>query len=78
MGLGFFFGRGSRGGPGKPFDFETDCSFVCCGGTGFSMLGVNVAMVTVPSVPCSDEELIEATRVTGSFITSLGLTSSGI
>lgn len=76
-GLSLFFGRGSCGGAGKPFGFGIGCPFVCEGGTGFSILVVNGAVVAVPSAPCSDNELVEAIRLTGGFI-SLSLISSGI
>ena len=75
-GLSFFFGRGS-GGTGKPFGFGINRPFVCGGGVGSSVLAVGAIIVAVPFVPCSDSELVEATRLIGSFITSLGLISSG-
>jgi hypothetical protein len=76
-GLSFFFGRGSCSCAGKPFGFAVDCPFVCGRGTGFSVLVVDVVVVAVPSVPCTDNESVELTRLIGGFITSLGLTSSG-
>jgi len=77
-GLGFFFGRGSRGGAGKPFGFAISCPFVCSGGMGFSVLLVDAVAVALPSAPCSDSELAELTRLRGGFTTSLGLINSGI
>jgi len=73
--LSFFFGRGS-GGTGKPFGFGINFPFVCGGGVGPSVLAVGAVMVAVAFVPCSDIELVEATRLIGDFITSLGLISS--
>ena len=77
-GLGFFFGRGSRGGAGKPFGFVIGRPFVCGGGMGTSVLIVDVVAVALPSAVCSDSELAELTRLIDGFTTSLGLISSGI
>lgn len=77
-GLSFFFGRGSCGGTGKLFGLGIGCPFVCGGGTGFSALVVDAVVVAAQFVSCSDSGLAEAICLTGGFITSLGLISSGI
>lgn len=77
-GFGLFFGRGSCGGAGKPFGFGMRCPFVCGRGTGLSVLVVDAVVAAVLLVPCSNNESVEATRLTCDFITSLGLISSGI
>ena len=77
-GLGFFFRRGSWGGADKSFGFRIGCSFVCGGGIDFPAPVTNAVVVAVPFVPRSDDELVEATRLTGSFVASLGLINSGI
>lgn len=79
--LGFFFGRGSWGGAGKPFGFSVGRPFVGGGRTDFSdfsALAADGVAAGVPFAPCSDSGLVEATRLTWGFITSLGLINSGI
>lgn len=77
-GLDLFFGRGSCGGTGKPFGFETCCPLVCGRGASFSVVVSDAMAVAVPFVPCSESELVEASRLTCGFVISFGLISSGI